>query len=292
VARVLLFDSSLSVVSKVLYSVDAAVGRGGANRRDDVLLVQFFLKVISEAIPDFQPDGIAPDDRHLGDDVAGLPRPLHPGRERANPDSCWSSTARRPMVSGTLTGDQRHDLHDGGAQPAIPVRASARPLTTSRPIRCSRPTCAARSRSDRVRSDDEPRPRAPASRRRRGARHRGGMSPWRRLRRCSRAPRAGPRRPVARDRPAARRARGGGAVDTLADGARGGRVALVAGRAQPDSGLRLRAGGADRCRQPAPFRSGSMRRRPRPRSVSGWSSRSRDRRGSGSACSRGRAASR
>ena len=106
-ARVLLFDSSLSVVSKVLYSVDAAVGRGGANRRDDVLLVQFFLKVISEAIPDFQPDGIAPlptTGTWATMSQAYLDRYIQVENER-NPDSLLVVDGRvDPMVSGTLTG--------------------------------------------------------------------------------------------------------------------------------------------------------------------------------------------
>ena len=47
-------------VAKVLYTVDHAVGRGGANRRDDVLLVQFFLKVISESKAIYKPAGQPP----------------------------------------------------------------------------------------------------------------------------------------------------------------------------------------------------------------------------------------
>jgi hypothetical protein len=35
-----------------LYLVDAAVGRGSANRRDDVLLVQFFLNALWGTSPD------------------------------------------------------------------------------------------------------------------------------------------------------------------------------------------------------------------------------------------------
>lgn len=37
---------------KLLYLNDAAVGRGGANRRDDVLLVQFFLNALWGKSPD------------------------------------------------------------------------------------------------------------------------------------------------------------------------------------------------------------------------------------------------
>jgi len=33
---------------KILYTIEGAVGRGGENRRDDVLLVQFFLRVQME----------------------------------------------------------------------------------------------------------------------------------------------------------------------------------------------------------------------------------------------------
>ena len=43
-ARVYLITGSL----KLVYTVDFAVGTGCANKRDDALLVQFFLKVVSE----------------------------------------------------------------------------------------------------------------------------------------------------------------------------------------------------------------------------------------------------
>ena len=43
-ARVYLTSDNI----KILYTVDMAVGVGCPNRRDDVLLVQFFLKVVSE----------------------------------------------------------------------------------------------------------------------------------------------------------------------------------------------------------------------------------------------------
>ena len=43
-ARVYLITGSL----KLAYTVDFAVGTGCANKRDDALLVQFFLKVVSE----------------------------------------------------------------------------------------------------------------------------------------------------------------------------------------------------------------------------------------------------
>ena len=37
---------------RAVYLVDATVGRGGANRRDDVLLVQFFLNALWGTSPD------------------------------------------------------------------------------------------------------------------------------------------------------------------------------------------------------------------------------------------------
>jgi peptidoglycan hydrolase-like protein with peptidoglycan-binding domain len=45
---------------RVLYDVDAAVGRGGPNRRDDVLLIQLLLRVATEDSPDspgYRPPG-------------------------------------------------------------------------------------------------------------------------------------------------------------------------------------------------------------------------------------------
>ena len=47
----------------MLYDVDAAVGRAGANRRDDVLLIQFFLRIAMEDSPDspgYRPPGEDP----------------------------------------------------------------------------------------------------------------------------------------------------------------------------------------------------------------------------------------
>ena len=50
------------VLYGIAYTVDQAVGKACPNRRDDVLLVQFFLKVVSEGPEqsDFTPDGFAP----------------------------------------------------------------------------------------------------------------------------------------------------------------------------------------------------------------------------------------
>ena len=47
-ARVLLPTVRASGIA-VMYSVDQAVGSGGANRRDDVLLVQFFLLIARDS---------------------------------------------------------------------------------------------------------------------------------------------------------------------------------------------------------------------------------------------------
>ncbi len=46
----------------VIYDVDAAVGRGGANHRDDILLIQFFLRVAMETAdsPGYVPPGEDP----------------------------------------------------------------------------------------------------------------------------------------------------------------------------------------------------------------------------------------
>jgi hypothetical protein len=39
---------------RLFYNVDGAVGRGALNKRDDVLLVQYFLQVAFDEIPPFQ----------------------------------------------------------------------------------------------------------------------------------------------------------------------------------------------------------------------------------------------
>ena len=58
-ARVYLLDTSFM---KLVHTIDQAVGNGCPNRRDDVLLVQFFLKVVSEGPDqnDLTPDGFGP----------------------------------------------------------------------------------------------------------------------------------------------------------------------------------------------------------------------------------------
>lgn len=57
-ARLYLINASL----KLVYTIDLAVGNGCPNRRDDVLLVQFFLKVVSEGPQksEFTPAGRGP----------------------------------------------------------------------------------------------------------------------------------------------------------------------------------------------------------------------------------------
>ena len=47
---------------RVIYDIDAAVGRGGGNRKDDVLLIQFFLRVAMEDAdsPGYRPPGQGP----------------------------------------------------------------------------------------------------------------------------------------------------------------------------------------------------------------------------------------
>ena len=45
-ARVYITTGNISIC----YTIDGAVGTGCANKRDDVLLVQFFLKVISRRV--------------------------------------------------------------------------------------------------------------------------------------------------------------------------------------------------------------------------------------------------
>lgn len=50
-AHVKLLETSGNLI-RVIYLVDATVGRGGANRREDVLLVQFFLNALWGTKPD------------------------------------------------------------------------------------------------------------------------------------------------------------------------------------------------------------------------------------------------
>ena len=89
---------------KVIYSVDQPVGKGGDNKRDDVLLVQFFLKVISES----------------------------PGKESFKPtgkpalatDGIWGSTSQAYLDQFLLETNRRNP----GAKP-VKVDARVDPMT-------------------------------------------------------------------------------------------------------------------------------------------------------------------
>lgn len=105
-ARVLLFDDSVRG-TVVLYGVDEAVGLGGANLRDDVLLVQFFLKVISETDPDFQVTAqpALPTTGHWGPLTQAYLDHYIEVENALNPDNLLTVDGRvDPMVSGTLVG--------------------------------------------------------------------------------------------------------------------------------------------------------------------------------------------
>jgi len=94
---------------KLVYTIDQAVGSGCPNKRDDVLLVQFFLKVISEG-PErtlFTPLGRGP----IGTD--GIWGPTSQAyldkfitvNSSQNPDSPLTKDGRvDPVVGGKITG--------------------------------------------------------------------------------------------------------------------------------------------------------------------------------------------
>ena len=105
-ARVYLLDTSFM---KLVHTVDQAVGTGCPNRRDDVLLVQFFLKVVSDG-PErslLTPGGFPP--LHID----GLWGPISQAyldqyiqvKSAENPASQLSEDGRvDPVVSGRVSG--------------------------------------------------------------------------------------------------------------------------------------------------------------------------------------------
>jgi hypothetical protein len=107
-ARVYLFNTSFMTL---VHTNDQAVGNGCPNRRDDVLLVQFFLKVLSEGQSqrNLTPDGFGPIN------IDGLWGPTSQAylnfflevNSAANPGSPLTQDGRvDPVVSGRFFGSR------------------------------------------------------------------------------------------------------------------------------------------------------------------------------------------
>ena len=122
-ARVILVQSNPLV--NLVYSVDQAVGEGCANRRDDVLLVQFLLRTLRE---DTQDNGVKyPGFRPPGQDPIDIDGVFGPqtnkyirffdaelNRQRAGqPESAKVVTDGRidPIASGGFLGSLSHKIY-------------------------------------------------------------------------------------------------------------------------------------------------------------------------------------
>ena len=101
-------------VQKVLYIVDQAVGLGGANRHDDVLLVQLFLRVQMEAggsEAPYCPPGRRPlaVDGSCGDDTLAYIRYYQEEAARRFPAEAQPPDGRvDPMRSGSILASVTH----------------------------------------------------------------------------------------------------------------------------------------------------------------------------------------
>jgi hypothetical protein len=104
-ARVYLITASL----KLVYTIDQAVGNSCPNRRDDVLLVQFFLKVVSEGPQksQFTPTGRGPmtTDGVWGSTSQAYLNQFISVNSAQNPGSPLTQDGRvDPVVGGRVTG--------------------------------------------------------------------------------------------------------------------------------------------------------------------------------------------
>jgi hypothetical protein len=99
---------------RVIYDIDGVVGRGGANRREDVLLVQFFLKIAMQHAdrPGYVPPGQAPIDvdGSFGPQTQTYIDFFQQEAKRRNPE-------RLPILDGKI-----HPLHTPFARRAGPER--------------------------------------------------------------------------------------------------------------------------------------------------------------------------
>ena len=111
-ARVYLITASL----KLVYTIDQAVGNSCPNRRDDVLLVQFFLKVISEGPQKsaFTPPGREPmkTDGIWGPASQAYLNQFIAVNSSQNPGSPLTQDGRvDPVVGGRITGSRTGNVY-------------------------------------------------------------------------------------------------------------------------------------------------------------------------------------
>ena len=100
----------------IVYTVDQAVGPGCTNQRDDVLLVQFFLKVISESPnnADLKPAGRDPMvcDGICGPNTNAYIKQFQIGSSARNPTSPLKQDGRvDPVRGGAIRGSISHTFY-------------------------------------------------------------------------------------------------------------------------------------------------------------------------------------
>jgi|ERR1700722_5147573 hypothetical protein len=103
-------------VLPVLYAIDQAVGSGCPNRRDDVLLVQFLLKVVSEGPKKdkYTPPGRGPIqcDGAWGPISQAYLNQYIAANSASNPNSPLTKDGRvDPVVAGNFTGSRTGNLY-------------------------------------------------------------------------------------------------------------------------------------------------------------------------------------
>ena len=101
---------------RVLYTVDQAVGLGGGNRRDDVLLVQLFLRVLMEpggSEAPYVPPGRRPlaIDGVCGDDTLAYIRFYQEEAQRRFPQAPVPDGRVDPMRSGSVIASISHKVY-------------------------------------------------------------------------------------------------------------------------------------------------------------------------------------
>ncbi len=101
---------------KILYTLDQAVGRGGANRRDDVLLVQLFLRVQMEeggSEAPYRPPGRKPleIDGICGDETLAYIRFFQEEAKRRFPTAPVPDGRVDPILSGTAFASITHQMY-------------------------------------------------------------------------------------------------------------------------------------------------------------------------------------
>jgi hypothetical protein len=101
---------------KLVYTIDQAVGNGCPNRRDDVLLVQFFLKVVSEGpqTSQYTPAGRGPmnADGTWGPTSQAYLNQYIAANSALNPGAPLTQDGRvDPVVGGHVTGSRSGHLY-------------------------------------------------------------------------------------------------------------------------------------------------------------------------------------